>query len=56
MKMKLTMELMRGNMLKGWHEGAIKFAPTYKYCPNSDMYYGCCYQGKNAAKKRAPAW
>ncbi|XP_014627879.1 type IV inositol polyphosphate 5-phosphatase 9-like isoform X1 [Glycine soja] len=53
---QLTMELMRGNMLKGWHEGAIKFAPTYKYCPNSDMYYGCCYQGKNAAKKRAPAW
>ncbi|KAG4393438.1 hypothetical protein AAZX31_03G073300 [Glycine max] len=53
---QLMMELMRGNMLKGWHEGAIKFAPTYKYCPNSDLYYGCCYHGKKAAKKRAPAW
>ncbi|KAK7308324.1 hypothetical protein VNO77_41926 [Canavalia gladiata] len=53
---QLMMELMGGNMLRGWHEGAIKFAPTYKYCPNSDLYYGCCYHGKNAAKRRAPAW
>ncbi|XP_027362438.1 type IV inositol polyphosphate 5-phosphatase 9-like [Abrus precatorius] len=54
---QLMMERMSGNMLRGWHEGAIKFAPTYKYCPNSDMYYGCCYHGKNAAKRRrAPAW
>ncbi|TKY69058.1 Type IV inositol polyphosphate 5-phosphatase 9 [Spatholobus suberectus] len=53
---QLMMELMSGNMLKGWHEGAIKFAPTYKYCPNSDMYYGCCYHGKKAVKRRAPAW
>ncbi|CAJ1933006.1 unnamed protein product [Sphenostylis stenocarpa] len=53
---QLMMEVMSGNMLRGWHEGTIKFAPTYKYCPNSDLYYGCCYQGKKAAKKRAPAW
>ncbi|KAK7399890.1 hypothetical protein VNO78_11084 [Psophocarpus tetragonolobus] len=53
---QLIMELMTGNMLRGWHEGAIKFAPTYKYCPNSDIYYGCCYHGKKAEKKRAPAW
>jgi len=45
-----------GNMLKGWHEGTIKFAPTYKYCPSSDLYYGCCYHCKKTAKKRAPAW
>ncbi|KAG4398680.1 hypothetical protein GLYMA_08G093200v4 [Glycine max] len=53
---QLIMELMSGNMLRGWHEGAIKFAPTYKYCPNSDIYYGCCYHGKKAEKRRAPAW
>ncbi|KAK7273576.1 hypothetical protein RIF29_14632 [Crotalaria pallida] len=53
---QLMMELTSGNMLRGWHEGAIKFAPTYKYCPNSDIYHGCFYQGKKAEKKRAPAW
>lgn len=53
---QLRMELMSGSMLRGWHEGTIKFAPTYKYCLNSDMYYGCCYHGKGAEKRRAPAW
>ncbi|TKY59769.1 Type IV inositol polyphosphate 5-phosphatase 9 [Spatholobus suberectus] len=53
---QLIMELMTGNKLRGWQEGAIKFAPTYKYCPNSDIYYGCCYHGKKAEKRRAPAW
>lgn len=57
MKMKLKMELVSGNRLRGWHEGAIKFAPTYKYFPNSDLYYGCCYHGhKKAPKRRSPAW
>nr|XP_012570527.1 type IV inositol polyphosphate 5-phosphatase 9-like isoform X2 [Cicer arietinum] len=51
------LELESGHILRGWHEGAIKFAPTYKYFPNSDMYYGCCYHGKNkTAKRRSPAW
>ncbi|KAL2343548.1 hypothetical protein Fmac_004833 [Flemingia macrophylla] len=53
---QLIMELNTGNMLRGWREGAIKFAPTYKYFPNSDIYYGCCYHGKKAEKRRAPAW
>nr|KYP61253.1 Type I inositol-1,4,5-trisphosphate 5-phosphatase CVP2 [Cajanus cajan] len=53
---QLIMELNTGNMLRGWHEGEINFAPTYKYCPNSDIYYGCCYHGKKAEKRRAPAW
>ncbi|KAE9605204.1 hypothetical protein Lal_00025321 [Lupinus albus] len=53
---QLMMELSSGNMLRGWHEGAIKFAPTYKYCPNSDLYYGGCYHGRKQEKKRAPAW
>ncbi|XP_058728334.1 type IV inositol polyphosphate 5-phosphatase 9 [Vicia villosa] len=54
---QLKMELVSGQILRGWHEGTIKFAPTYKYFPNSDLYYGCCYHGnKKAAKKRSPAW
>ncbi|KAE8730069.1 Type I inositol 1,4,5-trisphosphate 5-phosphatase CVP2 [Hibiscus syriacus] len=52
---QLRMELMNGE-LKGWHEGSIAFAPTYKYRPNSDVYTGCFHQGKKGEKKRAPAW
>ncbi|XP_019464395.1 PREDICTED: type IV inositol polyphosphate 5-phosphatase 9-like isoform X2 [Lupinus angustifolius] len=53
---QLMKEQMSGNMLRGWNEGAIEFAPTYKYFPNSDMYYGCYHHGKKTEKKRAPAW
>ncbi|KAK8526157.1 hypothetical protein V6N12_020638 [Hibiscus sabdariffa] len=52
---QLRMEMMDGE-LKGWHEGTIAFAPTYKYHPNSDVYYGCFHQNKKGEKKRAPAW
>ncbi|XP_022724979.1 type IV inositol polyphosphate 5-phosphatase 9-like [Durio zibethinus] len=52
---QLRMELMNGQF-KGWHEGSITFAPTYKYCPNSNVYYGCSQQSKKGKKKRAPAW
>ncbi|XP_022735648.1 type IV inositol polyphosphate 5-phosphatase 9-like [Durio zibethinus] len=52
---QLRLELMNGQ-LKGWHEGSITFAPTYKYCPNSDVYYGGFNQSKKGEKKRAPAW
>ncbi|KAL5763000.1 hypothetical protein ACOSP7_019264 [Xanthoceras sorbifolium] len=52
---QLRMELMNGQAFQGWHEGTIKFAPTYKYCLNSDVYYGCA-QGKKGKKRRAPAW
>ncbi|XP_058108428.1 type IV inositol polyphosphate 5-phosphatase 9-like [Magnolia sinica] len=52
---QLTAELSDGRVFKGWHEGAIEFAPTYKYHPNSDQYYGSD-QGKKGEKWRAPAW
>ncbi|XVF85544.1 hypothetical protein PTKIN_Ptkin17bG0125700 [Pterospermum kingtungense] len=52
---QLTMELMNGQF-RGWHEGSITFAPTYKYRPNSDVYYGCFKHSKKGEKKRAPAW
>lgn len=49
------MEVMDGQVLGGWHEGPIEFAPTYKYYPNSDVYYGGG-QGQKGEKRRAPAW
>ncbi|KAF8407559.1 hypothetical protein HHK36_006693 [Tetracentron sinense] len=52
---QLRAELMNGHVFGGWHEGAIEFAPTYKYYPNSDVYYGCV-QGRKGEKRRAPAW
>ncbi len=55
MEMKLKMELKDGQKFQGWHEGMIKFAPTYKYYPDSDVYYGCV-EGKKGEKRRAPAW
>ncbi|XAR64490.1 hypothetical protein NMG60_11024858 [Bertholletia excelsa] len=53
---QLRMELMDGQVFKGWQEGTIKFAPTYKYYPNSDEYYGGGGEGKRGEKKRSPAW
>ncbi|KAK2986654.1 hypothetical protein RJ640_010110, partial [Escallonia rubra] len=52
---QLRKELMDGQAFEGWHEGTIKFAPTYKFYPNSDEYYGAV-AGKKGEKKRAPAW
>nr|XP_016514156.1 PREDICTED: type IV inositol polyphosphate 5-phosphatase 9-like isoform X2 [Nicotiana tabacum] len=49
------MELMDGQVFEGWQEGKIKFAPTYKYYPNSSDYYGRP-EVKRGEKKRAPAW
>ncbi|KAF8398881.1 hypothetical protein HHK36_014745 [Tetracentron sinense] len=52
---QLRAELTEGQVFKGWHEGAVEFAPTYKYYPNSDVYYGCV-QGRKGKKRRTPAW
>lgn len=46
---------MDDQAFEGWQEGTINFPPTYKYYPNSDVYYGS-YLGKKGEKKRAPAW
>jgi len=53
MKTLLIIELMTGNMLRGWNEGPNKFGPTYKYCPNTYIYYGCCYHGKKDIKYKS---
>lgn len=52
---QLRTELMQGQLFEGWHEGTIKFAPTYKYFPNSEDYYGCI-RSKKGKKLRSPAW
>lgn len=52
---KLKAEMMDDRIFRGWKEGVITFAPTYKYFPNSDQYHGCS-QGSQTLKKRTPAW
>uniref|UniRef100_A0A7N0U465 Inositol polyphosphate-related phosphatase domain-containing protein n=1 Tax=Kalanchoe fedtschenkoi TaxID=63787 RepID=A0A7N0U465_KALFE len=51
---QLKIEREAGRVYKGWKEGKIFFAPTYKYSYNSDMYAGETISSKN--KRRTPAW
>ncbi|KAL2548004.1 Type I inositol 1 [Forsythia ovata] len=51
---QLIKELRSGHVFDGWKEGAINFAPTYKYEINSDRYVG--ENPKEGEKKRSPAW
>jgi hypothetical protein len=52
---QLKMEREAGRVFKGWKEGKIYFAPTYKYAFNSDTYYA---EGVKVSKnkRRTPAW
>lgn len=50
-------------VFRGWSEGVISFAPTYKYSWNSDSYYAGEDDGggggppsKKKPKRRTPAW
>ena len=53
MLLQLQIERQVG-VFKGWKEGKIYFAPTYKYSYNSDIYAG---ETKNSRKnRRTPAW
>ncbi|KAJ4720454.1 putative Type I inositol polyphosphate 5-phosphatase [Melia azedarach] len=53
-KDQLKIEKDAGRVFKGWQEGKIYFAPTYKYSYNSDAYAGDNINTKN--KRRTPAW
>ncbi|XP_059653735.1 type I inositol polyphosphate 5-phosphatase 10-like isoform X2 [Cornus florida] len=53
-KDQLKMEMEAGRVFKGWKEGKIYFAPTYKYSYNSDTYAGDTINSKD--KRRTPAW
>ncbi|MCD7447913.1 hypothetical protein HAX54_036281 [Datura stramonium] len=51
---ELIKELRSGHVFAGWKEGAINFAPTYKYEINTDRYVG--ETPREGEKKRSPAW
>lgn len=51
---QLIIEKEAGRVFKGWKEGKIFFAPTYKYSQNSDSYAGETVKSKK--KRRTPAW
>ncbi|KAE9585489.1 putative phosphoric monoester hydrolase [Lupinus albus] len=51
---QLRIEQKAGRVFKGWNEGGIYFAPTYKYLANSDNYVP--QTSKSKEKKRTPAW
>ncbi|RWR93018.1 type I inositol polyphosphate 5-phosphatase 5 [Cinnamomum micranthum f. kanehirae] len=53
-KDQLIIEREAGRVFKGWNEGKIFFAPTYKYSHNSDSYAGETVKSKK--KRRTPAW
>ncbi|KAE8683403.1 Type I inositol 1,4,5-trisphosphate 5-phosphatase 1 [Hibiscus syriacus] len=49
---QLVRELRIGHTFDGWSEGALNFAPTYKYELNSEKYYG----EDPKVGRRIPAW
>ncbi|VVA22579.1 PREDICTED: type [Prunus dulcis] len=51
---QLRIEQQAGRVFKGWEEGRICFAPTYKYLANSDHYV--VQTSKSREKRRTPAW
>ncbi|XP_060179875.1 type I inositol polyphosphate 5-phosphatase 2-like isoform X2 [Lycium barbarum] len=51
---ELINELRSGHVFADWKEGAINFAPTYKYEINTDRYVG--ETPREGEKKRSPAW
>ncbi|KAL5716628.1 phosphoinositide 5-phosphatase [Ranunculus cassubicifolius] len=53
-KDQLKIEQKAGRIFKGWEEGRIYFAPTYKYLTNSDTY--AVQTSNSKEKRRTPAW
>ncbi|KAM7254842.1 hypothetical protein ACFE04_020083 [Oxalis oulophora] len=53
-KDQLAIERRAGKVFKGWEEGRIYFAPTYKYLVDSDRYVFDTSCTKE--KRRLPAW
>ncbi|KAL3531851.1 hypothetical protein ACH5RR_005372 [Cinchona calisaya] len=53
-KDQLRIEQQAGRVFKGWEEGKIYFAPTYKYLKDSDHY--AVQTSTSKQKRRTPAW
>ncbi|KAL3536364.1 hypothetical protein ACH5RR_004825 [Cinchona calisaya] len=52
---QLIIEQRAGRVFKGWEEGKIYFAPTYKYLKDSD-HYVVQTSASSKEKRRIPAW
>jgi phosphatidylinositol-bisphosphatase len=50
-KDQLNIERDKGNVFQNFEEGQLKFPPTYKYQPGTDLY-----EQREGKKLRAPAW
>lgn len=50
-KDQLNIERDKGNVFQNFEEGPLKFPPTYKYQPGTDLY-----EQRPDKKLRAPAW
>ncbi|KAI4331718.1 hypothetical protein MLD38_029874 [Melastoma candidum] len=57
-KDQLKIEQKAGRVFKGWEEGIISFAPTYKYLADSDRYAVQVKDNNGISKEkpRNPAW
>ncbi|KAF9663615.1 hypothetical protein SADUNF_Sadunf17G0069800 [Salix dunnii] len=53
---QLRKELEDGGVFKGWREGNIEFAPTYKYSSSNCNRYTAGLPGRSGEKQRTPAW
>ncbi|KAL8154315.1 hypothetical protein V2J09_012075 [Rumex salicifolius] len=53
---QLKKELEGDGVFKGWNEGSIEFAPTYKYYLSSSNCYTVSLPTRSGDKHRTPAW
>ncbi|CAL9014515.1 unnamed protein product [Prunus brigantina] len=53
---QLCREREYGGVFQGWEEGAIEFAPTYKYSSSNCNRYSGGVPSRSGEKQRTPAW
>ncbi|ONI19376.1 hypothetical protein PRUPE_3G275700 [Prunus persica] len=53
---QLRREREYGGVFQGWDEGAIEFAPTYKYSSSNCNRYSGGVPSRSGEKQRTPAW
>ncbi|KAM1614356.1 hypothetical protein ACFX13_023928 [Malus domestica] len=53
---QLRMEREYGGAFQGWMEGALEFAPTYKYSSSNCNRYSGGLPSRSGEKQRTPAW
>ncbi|KAM1015244.1 type I inositol polyphosphate 5-phosphatase 4-like isoform X1 [Malus sylvestris] len=53
---QLRREREYGGVFQGWKEGALEFAPTYKYSSSNCNRYSGGLPSRSGEKQRTPAW